>query len=1853
MVAASLVPSLSARADGTTAGATATGESTGIAAASSVGAATVTDGERIVFSRDLDPTASDLNIWMLDPVSGGQLQLTSGPGYDHSPVLSPDGSQVAFVRDDQSDLSGQADIYIVNTDGSGLTLVVTGAPRADGPSWSPDGTQLVYGTHGDTSGQLQIVDIGTGTITPLTPDTAGTYDFAPDWSPDGASIAFARDVDGQRDIWVVDLGGPGTDDDTYRQLTNDVGLDRSPSWSPDGTTLVYAHNVAADGVGYDFDLYTVPADGSGAAALLYDSTADDWFPAYSPDGADVVFAGNSDGNESLYVLDSTGTTRRLIDDAFGVEFMPDWGVSSAPVGPAPVTCPGGVTWDGGGGDGQWSTASNWSNDAVPTDTTDVCITGDATVTVSGPAVAGTLTLGPDTRGVAPTLHIAPGWYEQALTVTGVVTNAATIDLSTSVGSFQATLASTTGILDNRGTITVPTQDGYNPALDVPTLINEGTIEVTGESLRLSGAGSQILNQGSIEVSGGGQVVIPADAGATFTNEVGAYLSPAMDVQRGNSFVYAGGALNGQVTLSEADLSFADGATVPDGSAPTFVMHGNGTLAGDVPAGATVHIQPTSYDQAVTAATGFTNGGTIELSTGYGTYNPSLVVTSGTLTNDGTITVPTASSHDVWLEADGIENIGTVDVGAGEKLQLTRAGSQLVNTGTVTIADADGAHGDGQLRLPYGKNVTFTNADGATLDPHVYVDTGNTFVYGGGSLDGAVTLVNAALSFANGASVPDGSAPMFVMEGNGTLAGDVPAGATVHIHPTSYEQAVTAATGFTNGGTIELSTGYGTYNPSLVVTSGTLTNDGTITVPTSVGYEVWLDADEIDNAGTIDIGAGQRVLLLRAGSQLVNTGTVTIADADATHGDGQLKLPSRKGVTLIHQATGSLTPHVYVDEGNTFVYAGGALDGAVTLMNATLSFADGASVPDGSAPTFVMEGNDGLTGDVPAGATVRIRPTYYDQAVTAATAFTNHGTIEFAYGYVPTLRTTAGTFTNEGTVEAPESQAPYVVLDVPTFDNVGTLRIMEPLSVTGTVAGLAGGTLSGGSYDLGAELRVPGADVSTIAADLVLRPGGAIIDDSTRANALSGSPTIASGGALTLLDGRDLTLDALTNGGGVSVGADSLLTVTGTYTQQGAGSIDLAGPTAGFVANAITLADGTLGGTGTITGDVNVTGGTLAPGHSPGALTIDGNLTLDPTSTLRMEIEGPTAGTEYDQLVVTGDATLDGTVQTVTPDTYSPVVGQPFQLVTVAGSVTDNGVEVTGAPAAGAVYVPTVDLAGLTLTVAAITVPDAPGNVQAVAGDGQVTVSWSAPASDGGSPITGYRVAVSPGGQVVLAASDATDAVVSGLDNGTAYTFTVVAVNGEGDSPASEAVTATPAGAPTVPTGVEAVPGNGQVTVSWIAPVSDGGSPITGYRVAVSPGGQVVEAGSSATEVVVSGLDNGTAYTFTVVAVNGEGDSPASVAVTATPVAPIQQGGGTPAPSVPTPTPSPTDGPVTGTVDAGGSLGLGDVTKELTSEAPVAARVTTPTAGSVSVEWSNTPTDDGGLYSLLGAEVHVEAPRASAEDPLDLTFRLDSSLLDGVDPQTVAPRRNGLVVPRCRTEDGTATPDPCFVVSQSPDEAHPDADLVLEVRTSSASLWSFVAGASDGQLCPGEPSDLFADVPSSSPHAGPIGCLSQLGIVNGTTDSTFGPARALTRAQLASLLVRMLSALDVALPAGSGRFTDVAGSPHASAIESLAAAGILRGVTDDTFAPDVAVTRGQMASLLVDTFAYATGSDLPSPDQDPFPDDDRSVHEDAINRGFKAGLVSGTSDGHFGPRSSVRRDQAASFLMRLLDLVART
>jgi Tol biopolymer transport system component len=134
---------------------------------------------------------------------------------DCCPAWSPDGSQIAFARPNSQ-------IYVINTDGSGLTQLTFSSIGARNPAWSPDGSKLAFASVSPQD--IWTMDSNGSNLTRLTFDQA--VDKQPSWSPDGSRIAFDSSRDGNFEIYVMD------DDGSHQtRLTTNPARDSSPDWS--------------------------------------------------------------------------------------------------------------------------------------------------------------------------------------------------------------------------------------------------------------------------------------------------------------------------------------------------------------------------------------------------------------------------------------------------------------------------------------------------------------------------------------------------------------------------------------------------------------------------------------------------------------------------------------------------------------------------------------------------------------------------------------------------------------------------------------------------------------------------------------------------------------------------------------------------------------------------------------------------------------------------------------------------------------------------------------------------------------------------------------------------------------------------------------------------------------------------------------------------------------------------------------------------------------------------------------------------------------------------------------------------------------------------------------------------------------------------------------------------------------------------------------------------------------------------------------------------------------------------------------------------------------------------------------
>lgn len=169
-----------------------------------------------------------------------------------------------------------------------------------------------------------------------------------------------------------------------------------------------------------------------------------------------------------------------------------------------------------------------------------------------------------------------------------------------------------------------------------------------------------------------------------------------------------------------------------------------------------------------------------------------------------------------------------------------------------------------------------------------------------------------------------------------------------------------------------------------------------------------------------------------------------------------------------------------------------------------------------------------------------------------------------------------------------------------------------------------------------------------------------------------------------------------------------------------------------------------------------------------------------------------------------------------------------------------------------------------------------------------------PATAAGRTITGYRVESSTDGvswttQIADTGAPVLSASIAGLTNGTTYSFRVTALSRTTGGVASSVASSTPATTASAATSLSVVGGDTSATLSWVAPSSNGGSPITGYRIEQSSNGStwtslVTDTGSTSTNAVLNSLVNGQTYMVRVVPLTAIGAGVPSTGVAVTPAA---------------------------------------------------------------------------------------------------------------------------------------------------------------------------------------------------------------------------------------------------------------------------------------------------------------------------------------------------------------------------------
>ncbi len=231
---------------------------------------------------------------------------------ESSPAEQEAVSQIAFV----SDRDGNSEIYVINSDGSGLANLTKNPAWDHSPAWSPDGSKIAFRSRrGEGFYNLYVMGADGSNPTRLVTNAGddGSGDYTPHWSPDGSKILFHANREGvSRSSYVVNLDGSD-----LTNLTLEYGLPVSQaSWSPDGSKIVFESGR---------HIYVMKADGSNPTEL-----AEGVRPAWHPDGSKIAFGtiafGTMGLSSGIFSINPDGSDRTRLTDESGrvLRVLPSW-----------------------------------------------------------------------------------------------------------------------------------------------------------------------------------------------------------------------------------------------------------------------------------------------------------------------------------------------------------------------------------------------------------------------------------------------------------------------------------------------------------------------------------------------------------------------------------------------------------------------------------------------------------------------------------------------------------------------------------------------------------------------------------------------------------------------------------------------------------------------------------------------------------------------------------------------------------------------------------------------------------------------------------------------------------------------------------------------------------------------------------------------------------------------------------------------------------------------------------------------------------------------------------------------------------------------------------------------------------------------------------------------------------------------------------------------------------------------------------------------------------------------------------------------------------------------------------------
>ncbi len=283
------------------------------------------DGKRIAYvltKADLEKSAYDSNVWLIDADGKNPRQLTHARGTDFRPRWSPDGKTIAFV----SDRDGKNALWLMPPDGGEPRKLVDPPTPVRELEWSPDGKSIAFSRLDEPTAEeekrirkkddarvvgegakrvhLYLADVETGNVRRLTNGAFSVSTF--DWSPSGTEIAFDRGPGtGLDDLYRTDIYAVNVKSGELKPLVVRRGSDRNPVYSPDGRWLAFTTWNGAHDWLVEQEVHVMPAGGgeSRNVSKAYDRTPEAIFWS----GEHLYVEGPYDTTTQLYRVKADGT----------------------------------------------------------------------------------------------------------------------------------------------------------------------------------------------------------------------------------------------------------------------------------------------------------------------------------------------------------------------------------------------------------------------------------------------------------------------------------------------------------------------------------------------------------------------------------------------------------------------------------------------------------------------------------------------------------------------------------------------------------------------------------------------------------------------------------------------------------------------------------------------------------------------------------------------------------------------------------------------------------------------------------------------------------------------------------------------------------------------------------------------------------------------------------------------------------------------------------------------------------------------------------------------------------------------------------------------------------------------------------------------------------------------------------------------------------------------------------------------------------------------------------------------------------------------------------------------------------